>query len=175
MTPDQMLVVGRINAVHGVKGWVKVYSFTDPMENIFDYQPWCLRQGDAWVPIKLSGYRRQGKGLVVGLEGVEDRDQAQRQLVGREIGVPHDRVPAAGAGEFYWRDLIGLRVKLGDGRDLGRVETLLETGANDVLVVRGDAGSIDQRERLVPWIPDQVILDVALDAGEMRVDWDPEF
>ncbi|WP_101674514.1 ribosome maturation factor RimM [Alloalcanivorax mobilis] len=175
MSPDDALVVGRITAVHGIKGWVKVYSFTDPMENIFDYQPWYLRQGDAWVPMKLSGKRRQGKGLVIGLDGVEDRDQAQRELVGREIAVSRDQVPEAGEGEFFWRDLIGLRVKLEDGRDLGRVDKLLETGANDVLVVRGDADSIDQRERLLPWVPDQVIVNVDLDAGEMRVDWDPDF
>lgn len=175
MTPDDILVVGRVNAVHGVQGWVKVYSFTDPMENIFDYQPWFLRQDGAWVPMTLTGKRRQGKGLVVGVQGVEDRDQAQRELVGREIGIPRDQVPEPGEGEFYWRDLLGLRVKLEDGRDLGRVEKLLETGANDVLVVRGDTDSIDQRERLLPWNPDQVILQVSIASGEIRVDWDPEF
>lgn len=174
LTPEQVLVVGRIVSVHGVKGWVKVYSYTDPMENIFDYQPWHLLEDGVWKPVKLTGKRRQGKGLVAGLDGVTDRDQAQR-LIGRDIGVPRELLPESGEGEYYWRDLIGLRVKLDDGRDLGRVAAMMETGANDVLVVRGDGDSLDRRERLVPWIPDQVILDVALERGEMRVDWDPEF
>lgn len=175
LTPEQVLVVGRIAAVHGVKGWVKVYSYTDPIENIFDYQPWYLQDDGVWKPVKLTGKRRQGKGLVVGLDGVDDRDRAQRNLVGREIAVPRERLPESADGEFYWRDLIGLRVKLEDGRDLGRVAAMMETGANDVLVVRGDGDSLDQRERLLPWVPDQVILDVALERGEMRVDWDPDF
>lgn len=175
LTPEQVLVVGRISAVHGVKGWVKVYSHTDPMENIFDYQPWHLLENGVWTPVKLTGKRRQGKGLVVGLDGIDDRDRAQRELVGREIAVAREQVPAAGECEYYWRDLIGLRVRLDDGRDLGRVTGLMETGANDVLVVRGDSDSLDQRERLLPWAPGDVVLDVALDRGEMRVDWDPDF
>lgn len=174
-TPEQVWVVGRIMAVHGVKGWVKVYSWTDPMENIFDYQPWHLLKDGVWQPVKLAGKRRQGKGLVAGLVGVDDRDQAQRELVGREIAILRERLPAAGDGEYYWRELIGLRVKLDDGRDLGRVSSLMETGANDVLVVRGDSDSLDQRERLLPWVPGQVVLDVTLDRNEIRVDWDPDF
>ncbi|UWN51420.1 Ribosome maturation factor RimM [Alcanivorax sp. ALC70] len=93
LTPDEVLVVGRIVAVHGVKGWVKVYSFTDPMENIFEYQPWHLFEDGAWKPVKLTGKRRQGKGLVAGLDGYDDRDRAARELVGREIAVPARSCP----------------------------------------------------------------------------------
>jgi len=175
LTPDEVLVVGRIVSVHGVKGWVKVYSHTDPMENIFDYQPWHLLEGGVWKPVKLTGKRRQGKGLVAGFEGYEDRDRAARELVGRDIAVPRSQLPESGDGEYYWRDLIGLRVKLDDGRDLGRVHGLMETGANDVLVVRGDAESLDRQERLLPWTPGQVVSAVDLEAGELRVDWDPDF
>ncbi|GAA5120706.1 ribosome maturation factor RimM [Alloalcanivorax gelatiniphagus] len=175
LTPDEVLVVGRIVSVHGVKGWVKVYSYTDPIENIFDYQPWYLFDDGAWREVKLGGRRRQGKGLVAGLDGYDDREQARRELVGREIAVPRSQLPESGDDEYYWRDLIGLRVKLDDGRDLGRVHSLMETGANDVLVVRGDGDSLDRQERLLPWTPGQVVRDVDLDAGELRVDWDPEF
>lgn len=175
LTPDQVLVVGRIVSVHGVQGWVKVFSHTDPMENIFTYQPWHLLEGDVWKPVKLTGKRRQGKGLVACLDGFTDRGQAQRELVGRDIAVLRELLPESGNGEYYWRDLIGLRVKLSDGCDLGQVTTMLETGANDVLVVRGDSESLDRRERLLPWTPGDVVLDVALDRGEVRVDWDPEF
>lgn len=175
LAPDQALVVGRIITVHGVQGWVKVFSHTDPMENIFQYQPWHLLEDGVWKAVKLTGQRRQGKGLVACLDGFTDRDRAQRELVGRDIAVPRELLPESGDGEYYWRDLIGLRVKLDDGRDLGRVTTMLETGANDVLVVRGDDDSLDQRERLLPWTPGDVVLDVALERGELRVDWDPEF
>lgn len=169
------VIVGRIMAVHGIKGWVKVYSHTDPMENIFEYQPWYLSKGRDWEEVKLTGARPQGKGLVVAIDGIGDREQAARELVGREIAVAESLLPRSGDGEFYWRDLIGLRVVLPDGRDLGRVDRLMETGANDVLVVIGDANSLDRRERLLPWVPDDVIVDVALERGEIRVDWDPEF
>ena len=175
LTPDEVLVVGRIVSVHGVKGWVKVYSYTDPMENILDYQPWHLCDNGVWRAIKLTGGRRQGKGLVAGLDGYDDRDRARRELVGREIAISRSQLPEADEGEYYWRDLIGLRVKLDDGRDLGRVHGLVETGANDVLVVRGDADSLDRQERLLPWTPGDAVRDVDLDAGELRVDWDPEF
>ncbi len=169
------VIVGRIMAVHGIKGWVKVYSHTDPMENIFEYQPWYLSKGRDWEEVKLAGARPQGKGLVVAIDGIGDREQAARELVGREIAVSESLLPRSGDGEFYWLDLIGLRVVLPDGRDLGRVDRLMETGANDVLVVIGDANSLDRRERLLPWVPDDVIVDVALERGEIRVDWDPEF
>ncbi|KAF0807111.1 16S rRNA-processing protein RimM [Alcanivorax xiamenensis] len=169
------VVVGRIMAVHGIKGWVKVYSHTDPMENIFEYQPWYLSKGRDWEEVKLVGARPQGKGLVVAIDGIGDREQAARELVGREIAVAESLLPRSGEGEYYWRDLIGLRVILPDGRDLGRVDRLMETGANDVLVVIGDTDSLDRRERLLPWVPDDVIVDVALERGEIRVDWDPEF
>ena len=82
LTSEQVLVVGRVMAVHGVQGWVKVYSHTDPMENIFEYQPWYMRRGEHWLPVTLTGKRRQGKGLVAGVQGCNDRDQAQQELVG---------------------------------------------------------------------------------------------
>ena len=108
LTSEQVLVVGRVMAVHGVQGWVKVYSHTDPMENIFEYQPWYMRRGEHWLPVTLTGKRRQGKGLVAGVQGCNDRDQAQQELVGRDIAVPRDLLPRSGGGDYYWRDLIGL-------------------------------------------------------------------
>ena len=170
-------VVGRILGVHGVKGWVKVYSHTDPMGNLQQYQPWHLKQGGSggeWKPVKVTGFRPQGKGLIAQLEGIADRDAAAA-LVGQEIGVAADLLPQSGQGEYYWRDLIGLRVKHVNGMDLGKVTRMLETGANDVVVVRGDGSSLDRRERLIPWLPDDVITAISLAEGEMTVDWDPDF
>lgn len=181
--PEDLVVIGRLGAVHGIKGWLKVYSFTAPPDNLLGYRniwmgpaagPDGVRNHADWRPLRMLGGRRQGKILVVQLDGIETREQAQL-LTGCDLAVARQALPVLESGDYYWYQLEGLAVVTTDGCRLGRVDHMLETGANDVLVVRGDAGSIDQRERLVPWIPDQVILDVALDAGEMRVDWDPEF
>lgn len=172
---SDLLVVGRVVGVHGIRGWVKVLSWTDPRENVFEYRPWYLKGDRGWEPVELTGGRTQGKGLVAHLAGETDRERARERFVGREIAIPRDALPSLEEGEFYWRDLIGLRVRTEAGQDLGKVVSLLETGANDVLVVRGDGDSIDTRERLLPWVPDEYILEVNLDAGQMLVDWDPEF
>lgn len=174
-TAAALLLVGRIGAAHGIRGWVKVHSFTDPLENILDYQPWTLRGTEGERPVKVTASRWQGKQLVVQLDGESDRTRAEANYCGREVLVPASVLPVLPADEFYWRDLIGLRVQLVDGRDLGKVTSMMETGANDVLVVRGDSDSIDRSERLLPWLPDKVVKQVDTDAGMMTVDWDPEF
>lgn len=169
------LVVGKVVGAYGIRGWVKVLSFTDPKENIFDYQPWYLKTDKGWVPVKLTAGRVQGKGLVAQLDGETDRNQAEARFLGREIAVPRAVLPTLEPGDYYWRDLIGLRVKTVAGIDLGTVTTLMETGANDVLVVRGDSNSLDRQERLIPWVPDEFVTEVNPGDSFMVVDWDPEF
>jgi 16S rRNA processing protein RimM len=160
------VALGYVSAVHGIKGWVKVHSWTRPMEAILEYRPWLL--GEEKRPVKIVDGRKQGKGLAVLLPGFEDREQAAT-LVGTQIFVERDQLPPAGKNEYYWSDLEGLEVKTTKGELLGRVEKLMETGANDVLVVHGD------RERLVPFIQGQYVTRVDLEEGLIVVDWDPEF
>lgn len=174
-TATELLLVGRVGAAHGIKGWVKVKSFTDPVENILDYLPWTLRGTDGEKAVKVTASRMQGKALVVQLDGETDRTRAEALFCGRDILVPADVLPVLEEDDFYWRDLIGLRVRHQDGRDLGKVSSLMETGSNDVLVVRGDGDSIDTRERLIPWLPEDVVLNVDAAAGVITVDWDTEF
>lgn len=169
------LVVGKVVAAYGIKGWVKVLSFTDPKENIFDYQPWYLKTDKGWTPVKLTGGRVQGKGLVAQLDGETDRNVAEARFLGREIAIPRAVLPTLEDGDYYWRDLIGLRVRTDAGEDLGKVTSLMETGANDVLVVRGDNHSLDRQERLIPWVPDEFVTEVNLGEGYLVVDWDPAF
>ena len=176
---EDLLVMGRITAVYGIKGWVKVYSFTDPMTNILDYRQWRLRYPNGREQtVKLDSGRAHGKGLIALLNGTADRDVAQ-QFVGADILVDSRDLPDAAAGEYYWYQLEGLTVfaqdEDGNEINLGKVHHLMETGANDVMVVRGASGSIDRRERLIPWLEDQVVTEVNLEEGFMRVDWDPEF
>ena len=166
--PASRVTVGRISGVYGVKGWLRIYSYTEPRDNILQYKPWQLRLADGWHTVELLGGRAHGKGVIAHLAGCEDPDQAAR-WADAEIAVTRSQLPATPAGEYYWRDLIGLRVINRDGEELGVVDHLLETGANDVLVVQGE------RERLIPYAVGQVVMAVDLEAGELRVDWDPEF
>jgi 16S rRNA processing protein RimM len=166
---SNLLTVGRISGVYGVRGWVRIYSHTDPVENILGYAGWQARIGEQWRPLELVEGRTQGKGIVVHLKGVDDRDQA-RQLIGADIAIPRSELPPAAPGEFYWLDLQGLRVETLEGIYLGNVAHLFETGANDVMVVRDG-----ERERLLPFVREQYIKQIDFTAGRIVVDWDPEF
>ncbi|HKV96568.1 MAG TPA: ribosome maturation factor RimM [Gammaproteobacteria bacterium] len=165
---SQRVVLGRIAAAFGVKGWVKLQSWTDPPEKIIAYRPWLLERGGAWREAQVVEGRAHGNGVVIRLEGVTDRDQAAT-LAGTNIAVYREQLPALEPGQYYWADLIGLEVRLEDGRSLGHVTAMMATGANDVLVVRGE------RERLIPFLRGQVVKQVDFDARLIRVDWDPDF
>jgi 16S rRNA processing protein RimM len=163
-----MVILGRVSGVFGVRGWVRVFSHTTPRDGILRYSPWHLRRGERWVRYQPLDGAAHGKGLVVRLQGCEDRDQAAA-LRGAEIAVRRDQLPDPGPDEFYWSDLEGLEVRTRDGVVLGRLDYLFETGANDVMVVRGE------RERLIPYLWGQVVDSVDLTDRVMVVDWDPEF
>lgn len=171
---SQETVIGRITSVFGVKGWLKVFSYTDPKEGILNYPDWTLVLDGKRIPARLEEGRRQGQAIVIRLKGIDDRDLA-RTYCGAEVTVSRAELPELPEGEFYWFQLEGLEVFTVDDECLGKVHHLIETGANDVLVVQATANSIDQRERLIPYLPDQVVLSVDLAAQRMVVDWDPEF
>lgn len=164
--PD--VTLGYISGVHGLRGWVKVYSYTDPREAILDYQPWRLgAPGEAAREVRLERGQPHGKTLIVALPGVETSEQG-RALVGQEIRFPRSELPEAGKDSWYWSDLIGLSVVNDEGVSLGTVKQMIETGANDVMVLQGE------RERLVPFVNERVVKSVDLDAREIRVDWHPD-
>ena len=168
METSDWVQLGRISGLYGVKGWVKVYSYTDPRDNILQYRRWFLDLNGKRSEVELDSGRVHGKGIVVRIQGVDDRERAA-QWLGAEIEVPRSDMPASEDGSWYWMDLIGLQVVTTGGVVLGQVTGLVETGANDVLVVQGE------RERLVPFVIDQYVKRVDLDAGLIEVDWDPEF
>ncbi len=157
-------MLGRVAGVYGVRGWVKVFSETEPRENILGYSPWYL--GEDPIPRPVAEGRRHGNGVIARLTGCEDRDQAAA-LVGLAIAIRRDQLPPAQPDELYWADLEGLEVQTMAGVVLGRVDHLFSTPANDVVVVTGD------RERLLPFLWDSVIREVDIERGLMRVDWDP--
>jgi len=164
----ERIVLGRVLAPFGLQGWVKVHSESRPMTDIGRYRVWQLKKKNVWVDVRVKSFKTQGKGLIAKLEGVNDCSQAEA-LAGAEIAVTPSQLPALAHGDFYWRDLMGLRVFTTDGVDLGVVDHLMETGANDVLVICGE------RERLVPFIMDQFVLAVDLAERRITVDWDPDF
>lgn len=164
-TETQPLVLGRITGPFGLRGWVKVFSYTEPREAVLNYKRWLLSNKGEWQAVTVVEGQRHGKTVIVRIDGFEDRDQAA-SLAGTEIGVPRDELPQIEDGHFYWSDLEGLRVVNHDGTELGRVAYLLETGAKDVMVIEGE------RERLIPFVMDRVVLGVDLAEGVIRVDWD---
>jgi len=169
--------VGKITSTYGVKGWVKIHSYTDPMQGILQYNPWHIKTSDSWEPVTVEDGRLQGKTVVARLRGIADRDAALA-LRGAQIAIPLNKLEVLAEGEYYWHQLRDLRVMCDarDGtKDLGFVADLLATGGNDVLVVKGDERSIDDRERLIPYVREKVVIKVDTNLGEMWVDWDPDY
>jgi len=142
-----------------------VFSYTEPREAVLDYSRWLLGKKGKWQPASVAEGQRHGKTVVVRIDGFDDRDQAAT-LVGTEIGVPRDELPATEDGHYYWSDIEGLRVVRSDGEELGKLAYMLETGAHDVMVIKGE------QERLVPFVKDRIVTDVDLAKGVITVDWD---
>jgi 16S rRNA processing protein RimM len=168
LSKRQPIKVGEISGVFGVKGWVKVFSFTDLKENILSYSPWLLKKGSETRLVAVIDGKLQGKAVVAQLDGIDDRDQAA-SLMGWDIFISPEQLPKVAKDEYYWSDLIGLNVETNRGVQLGVVESLMETGANDVVIVKGE------RERVIPFLQGQTIIAIDLDAGLMVVDWEPDF
>lgn len=174
MADGNIHVLGKISTAFGIKGWVKVYSYTDPMANILDYGHWYIRRDGQWQKFRVMQGKLQGKGLVAALEGVTDRDLALA-LSQCEIGIPESELPEPDDDEHYWFQLEGLSVINTDDQLLGQVKELFDSGGgNQVLTVKPCVGSVDQQTRLLPYVS-EYILEVDLDAGVIQVDWDPDF
>ncbi|MEH6590565.1 MAG: ribosome maturation factor RimM [Halioglobus sp.] len=171
------LVIGRISGVYGIKGWVKIHSFTDPIENFLTFDGYKLKRRSGLEPLEFDSGRKQGKSLVIHIKGVDDRNLAETYK-GLDIVVEKGQLPNLAVGDYYWAQLQGLQVWChdreadGSGRVLlGTVDYLIETGANDVLVVKSCEGSLDKQERLIPYLPDDVVTRVDLAEGLIEVDW----
>lgn len=160
------VIIGRFGHTHGIKGWLKVNSFTSPLSNILQYTPWQVEHNGQWHVIKITT-QTQNQNILAKIEGCDDPESA-RAYTNLAIGIEHDQLPKLTDNEYYWTDLIGLRVVNQDNIELGIVDHLLETGSNDVLVIRGN------RQRLLPYT-DAVIKSIDTNQGLITVDWDPDF
>lgn len=166
MSTQTPIIIGYINGIYGVKGWVKVFSYTDPIDNILLYTPWQLHQHNQWRSVTVCESHSHEKKIIVRLEGYTDRDQAVT-LLGAKIAI--DELPQLPNDEYYWKDLVGLTVINRQQIVLGTIDHLFETGANDVIVVKGE------NEYLIPFVRDQIILAIDLTARTMQVDWQVDF
>jgi len=172
---DSPVIIGEITGVFGVKGWVKVFSHTEPRDNIVKYNPWLVQQGGTWKSLRVLEGKPQGKTIVAQIEGVNDRDAAL-VLTGAKIGIEASQLKKLDGDDFYWRDLEGLEVYDLQGKHLGRVSHLIETGANDVLVLKTPAQPGKKTgEMMIPYLYESVVKKVDLDAGRIDVDWDDDY
>jgi 16S rRNA processing protein RimM len=168
MTQERRILLGRVLGAFGVRGEIKLQSFTDPPMALLKYQPWRLVHAGNESELSGASGRDTAKGVVARFPGVEDRDAAEA-LRGAEVWVERSRLPAPKPGEYYWIDLEGLAVVNREGVVLGTVSHLFETAANDVIVVVGD------RERLIPFLPDRFVFAIDFEAKTITVDWDADF
>ena len=161
------ILIGRVVGLFGVRGWVKIFSYTDPRQGILDYDGWLLERDGEWIGKAVLDGKRQGKSVIALLEGIDDRDKAA-EWIDSDIAIARDALPEPGEGSYYWTDLEGCEVATPQGKQLGRVAQVLETGANDVLVVKGET------ERLIPFVMHDVIVSVDIDNKSIVADWDWE-
>ena len=165
MPSQEPVIVGRFGAPYGIKGWLRVTSYTDPADNIREYQPWLVDTGQGFSEVEVCAFRVLSKGFAAQLAGVVDRDEAA-EWRGREISVEAARLPAPEPGEIYWKDLIGLAAHAPDGAPLGRVSGLVPGGSHDVLVI--DLVSAG-KPVMVPFHRDYVP-EVDIEAGRLVAD-----
>lgn len=162
------IVVGRFGRPHGIKGFVTVVSFTDPRDNVMRYTEWHAKIKNQWQPITLIQHEVNQKHILVQVEGYNDRELVA-QLTNTDIAVRREQLPALPPGEYYWHELVGMRVINPEGLLYGTVTDILSTGANDVLVVVGE------RRHLIPYLLGTCILGIDDSERTITADWDMDF
>lgn len=175
--PDKvngMVVLGQFGKTHGIKGWLRLNSFTEPATNILDYPELRTKIAGLWKVLEIDQCREQPNGLLVHVEGF-DNPETVRDLIGLELSVPIEMLPALQDDEFYWHQLLGAQVINQQQQCFGEVTKVLETGANDVLVITPSEASLDDRERLIPYLKDSVIKKVDVAGKTISVDWEADY
>lgn len=167
---DDKIILGQINGIYGVQGWVKVFSHTDPRQNILNYSPWLIKINRVWRSFDVKDGRTQqgGKLVVAQIEGIADREQA-RTFMGCEIAILPEQLPEVTEG-YYWMQLLDCDVFLPDGTLLGQVTELVETGVHDVLRVEKTA-ELGKGSELIPFVMERFILNVDIETKTIQVDW----
>ena len=166
---DRLLEIGEIKAVYGIKGWVKIFSYTRPIEQIFVYPKWFIGTAGNWQQIELEDSRqRSNSGLIAKFKNIDDRTLAQ-SFAGKNIAIEKTELTELESGEYYWSQLIGLQVINLKSETLGEVIEMIETGANDVLVVKNEQG-----QQLIPY-DKSIVQEVRIDSQQILVDWEIDY
>ena len=160
---DVLIPVGKIIGAHGIRGQVKVFSYSGNLESLRAVRTVVLKspQGDL-NEVQLTGVTPNAGKIILGLKDVTDINQVP-PLVDSEICLLRSQLPEPEENEYYWRDLIGLEVVTMDGTVIGTLVDIFETGSNDVYVVRSG-----EREHLIPAVA-SVINSVDLEGGRMVI------
>lgn len=166
-TQSKYIIVGKIGATYGIMGWLKIQTFTEFGENILEYAPWYLSGSDNqdFEEITIEDGKPHGNAFIAKFPNINTPEEA-RLFTGKTINIKRSQLPELSKDEYYWSDLVGLTVKNQHGEVLGTVSYLIETGANDVLVIKGD------KEHAIPYLPGSVVLSVDLTKKEIIVDWE---
>ncbi|WP_022940189.1 ribosome maturation factor RimM [Psychromonas hadalis] len=168
------IVIGKFGAVHGIKGWLKIHSYTDDAESIFQYQPLLMKYQGQLQAVNITEWKRHSGTFVAKIKSFDVREESQA-LVGIELLVSEEELPEL-EDDFYWRDLIGCQVHTDQGYHLGVVTDMMETGSKDVLVVKANSNdAFGQKERLIPFIKEQVVSNVDIAGKLITVNWEPDF
>ncbi|NIG62378.1 MAG: ribosome maturation factor RimM [Serratia symbiotica] len=175
VAPKQPIILGKMRSAYGIRGWLKVFSSTENAESIFDYQPWLIQQVNQWHFVELEDWKHHSQDFIIKIKGINDRESAS-VLTHCKIIVDSKQLPPLERDDYYWKDLMSCQVVTTTGYELGKVIDIMETGSNDVMVVKANLkDAFGMKERLVPFLLGQVIKKVNLTARMIKADWDPNF
>lgn len=173
--PINPIILGIIGSAYGVRGWLRIFSSTEEAENIFKYQPWFVQRANKWQPIFLESWKRHNQDFIVSIKYIKDRKTAML-MTNYEIMIDSSQLPLLDNGDYYWKDLIGCQVVTITGYQLGKIINLIETGSNDVLVVKDNSKDIfGVQERLIPFLCGPVIKSVNIMTRLIKVNWNLAF
>lgn len=173
--PQQPIVLGKIGLAYGIRGWIKVFSYTEKSVRIFDYQPWLIYKIGEWQLIELESWKQHNRDFIIKIQGIYDRNAASF-LANCEIIVDSEKLPILKGNNYYWKDLMGCQVVTTRGYKLGQVIDMIETGSNDVMILKANPkDAFSMKERLVPFLYGRVIKKIDLAAQVIEAEWDPCF
>ena len=166
MEDDKKIYLGKITGVHGIKGWLKIQSYSSPPENILNYPSWIINNKGEEDFYSIEQGRKQNNKIVVKLEKIDDRNTAE-SLINSKIQILRSDLPKLSNENYYWSDLVGLSVLNSEETVIGKIESLIETGANDVMVII----TLKDERILIPFVMHEIIKEVNVELNYIKIDW----
>ncbi|MFP3019474.1 MAG: ribosome maturation factor RimM [Arsenophonus sp.] len=171
--PNNPIVLGILGSSYGIYGWFRIFSYTEYTENIFKYQPWFIQRSGEWKRLKLEDWKYHNKDIIIKIKNIDNRNLSN-SITNCKIIVDAKQLPVLKDNDYYWKDIIGCKVITTKGYNLGYVKNLMETGSNDVLIIKANLkDAFHIKERLIPFLNEKVIKNIDLSTKIIKVDWDP--